>query len=341
MRFRIPDFALGALTITILFGVGLLAAFPDMPYALVWIAIVSAGSIVWALGSGFLNRFWPNREGQPRPTSQYPPHSPSANFAALINAIQYEGIANRKEEKREDNGKVLRDYLTILVLGITLIALWKTYWSISDQVGEMQKVYPEIQRQSNSTSDQLDIMKQEGQAMVGPIGITLVNTASADEPLKARLTYRNFGRQPATHFYSVSTARLPPLGAMTQTDIAALPFWKSKAQFDPDSLCEAEQYKIGEVTVYPSDLAFNIDVGIRNGSPVTADYTSTGAMTETSAILDDVVNKLRLYVIMGCFTYNTFDELAFSTWCAMLVPGDGNDISKCRSCFARSEMNPK
>jgi hypothetical protein len=192
----------------------------------------------------------------------------------------------------------------------------------------MRKVYPEIQRQSISTSNQLDIMKQEGQAMVGPTGIALINTSSVDEPLKARLAYRNFGRQPATNFYSVSTARLPRLGATTQTDIAGLPFWNEKAQFDPDSLCGSEQYKIGETTVYPSDLIFTIDVGIRNGSPVTSDYSPTGAVTATSTVFDDVRNKRILYVIIGCFTYSTFDELAFSTWCAMLVPGDGNDISK-------------
>lgn len=270
-----------------------------------------------------------SNQGDPSAGEQQdPPRDTSPDFVALINAITDEGRRNREEERREDRGKALRDKITIWILGATFIALALTCCAIIQQVDEMRKVYPEIQKQAIATSNQLDVIKEEGQAMVGPIGITLVNTASADEPLKARLAYRNFGRQPATHFYSVTTARLPPLGATTQTDIAALPFWKDKAQFNPDSLCGAEQYKVGESTVYPSDLAFTIDVGIRNGSPVTGDYTSTGAVTATSAVLDDVVNKRRLYVIIGCFTYNTFDEPAFSIWCAMLVPAAGNDIGK-------------
>jgi hypothetical protein len=78
----------------------------------------------------------------------------------LIDTIRYEGIANRKEENREDNGKIFRDYLTILVLGITLIALWRTYWAISDQVDETRKDYKPIADSSSAAANTADAMLQ-------------------------------------------------------------------------------------------------------------------------------------------------------------------------------------
>jgi hypothetical protein len=291
-----------------------------------------AAIIVAAITSGSPSKK-PNESDPPAgayaaPRQQNIPNGPAADFAALINTILDEGGRNRAEQKSEDRGKRFRDYLTLGVLGPTLLALSVTCCAIIQQVDEMRKVYPDIHSQSTTTSGQLDILKQEGQAMVGPIGIALVNTNSADEPLKARLVYRNFGRQPATRFYVVSTLRLPLLGHAAQTDIFGLPFWKDKAQFNPESDCGAEQYKVGEITVYPSDLAFTIDVAIRNGYPATSDNTPTGTVVATGAVLNAVTSKNELYVIYGCFTYNTFDETAFSMWCAMLVPADGNDISK-------------
>jgi hypothetical protein len=162
-NFRIPDFALGGLAVTILFAIGLLTAFPDMPYVWLWEAIVALGAITWALGSGFLER--PENAGGPKSTvrSQYIPHGPSTDFAALINAITAQGEANRQEERREDNSRRFREWLTIALLVGTVYLL-------NSQVSEMKKVYPEIQGQAVATGNQLEIMKQEGRALVGPTG---------------------------------------------------------------------------------------------------------------------------------------------------------------------------
>ena len=44
---------------------------------------------------------------------------PSADFSALIDRIAYEGRANRKEEKREEFWKSVRELLTIALLFVT------------------------------------------------------------------------------------------------------------------------------------------------------------------------------------------------------------------------------
>src|SRR5579863_386334 len=95
--------------------------------------------------------------------SDKPPQIPKHNkenglsddFSALINAIHYEGAANRDEESREDWGKKVRDYITIGVLGLTLVALYKTYAAISDQVEEMRKVYAPIAEQARIAQDNI------------------------------------------------------------------------------------------------------------------------------------------------------------------------------------------
>ncbi len=61
----------------------------------------------------------------------------SPDFAALIYAINSQARANRTEERREDDGKIVRESLTIMLLCATLLALsWQVY--------EMIRVYDPI-----------------------------------------------------------------------------------------------------------------------------------------------------------------------------------------------------
>ena len=127
-----------------------------------------------------------------------------------------------------------------------------------------------IVSQSKSIRDELDIMQQEARAWIGPTAIAWANPSSVDEPLKVSLSYRNFGRQPATHVYDIETTRLPINSISTLADIKKLPFWGDKTQFDPDALCGAKELNRGDSTVFPSDLNTTAESGIRNDSPVTA-----------------------------------------------------------------------
>lgn len=77
-------------------------------------------------------------------------YSPTRDFAALIDAISYEGSANRKEEKREDWWGSFREIITIVLIAATLCAFIK-------QIDEMRKVYIPIKEQAKAIRDQLTL----------------------------------------------------------------------------------------------------------------------------------------------------------------------------------------
>jgi hypothetical protein len=88
--------------------------------------------------------------GQPvQPLREDDPHRPSPDFAALINAIRYEGSFNRDTERRWDKGRRFRECANIFILVVTAAILAWTCWAIVQQVGEMRKVYPQIATQTN------------------------------------------------------------------------------------------------------------------------------------------------------------------------------------------------
>jgi hypothetical protein len=74
---------------------------------------------------------------------QQVPDRPSADFAALIDAIRDEGDANRKEEQTEDRGRKYREVIVICLLCFNLVAIC---W----QVWEMVKVYDPIKTQTEA-----------------------------------------------------------------------------------------------------------------------------------------------------------------------------------------------
>jgi hypothetical protein len=135
------------------------------------ILIVSVACILAAI---FLTDRWDfkdgieNKQGRNEPSGpreEQIPHSTSANFSKLIDAIHYEGDANRKEENTEDRGQRHRDYFTIMILVATFVTLAITCVAIFQQVGEMQKVYGPISDQSKTATDQLTAMIGQQGAM--------------------------------------------------------------------------------------------------------------------------------------------------------------------------------
>jgi hypothetical protein len=68
---------------------------------------------------------------------------PAIDLAALIDAINTEGSANRRENRREDGAKRFREWITIVLLGITATAV---FW----QVHEMIKVYGPVKDQADA-----------------------------------------------------------------------------------------------------------------------------------------------------------------------------------------------
>jgi hypothetical protein len=85
------------------------------------------------------------REQKEKPVAEKPDRV-SADFAALIDAITDEGKAYRAEEESEDTAKRFREWLTILLIACTFIAIG---W----QVSEMIKVYGPIKEQADAVGD--------------------------------------------------------------------------------------------------------------------------------------------------------------------------------------------
>lgn len=335
MRFRIPDFPLGGLAITILFAIGLLAAFPDMPYGWVWEAVVALGAITWAIGSGILDR----REGASSPKSAVPgrhiAHELSTDFAALINAITAQGDANRQEERTEDDGRKLREWLTIgLLIG--------TVYLLNNQVTEMKRVYDPIKGQADAAVTQADAAKAQAavaktqadaaieaakaakentiaaeRAWVGPNGATIDtapvagNTPVAGNPVNFVITYQNSGREPAINF----TSTADPFIVTTEDNQDGVITGRLVKDVND---CLAKKPIIGTQVVYPSTGFAS------NQLTVTFDK---------SKIDDKVISGEKTLVVSGCFVYETFGSSHHSTFCFYYHSGvtKGPNLAFCPS----------
>jgi len=107
--------------------------------------------VVTALTSGSTSKDATNkpyRSEQDAAADKNVPNSVSPDFAALIHTINDQAQTNRGQQSKEDQGRQFREYVTIVVLTITMIVLVITYNAISDQVAEMQKVYEPIREQA-------------------------------------------------------------------------------------------------------------------------------------------------------------------------------------------------
>jgi hypothetical protein len=146
------------------------------------------------------------------------PHRPSADFTALIHAIKREGAAYRKEEQREDRGKKIREWVTIVLIACT-------FGAVCWQVREMVKVYDPIQRQAEAAQKsaeaaviaaeaaktQTDAISRQAQttaeaniesqrAWVGPENASFSIEPTIGKPIDIVIQYQNTGRSPAFVF---------------------------------------------------------------------------------------------------------------------------------------------
>ena len=175
--------------------------------------------------------------------------------------------------------------------------------------------------QMQTMSGQLNEMQEEGRPWVGPVGASLAHANDPEEPLKISFSYRNFGRQPATHVLLRSGARFLPL--QNGVDIAALSFWKDKKQFDLDALCGGKNslHNDTPVTLYPSDNPLITGIGVTKDRPVT---DINNLPTPISSVVTEVVNKRLLYIFYGCLAYTGQGKPQGTPFCMMLDPRTNN-----------------
>jgi hypothetical protein len=164
-----------------------------------------------------------------------------------------------------------------------------------------------------------------------PTGVCIPNAISPNEPLKVVLSYRNFGRQPGTHFAIFDKTGFPEIDPHNLGAISVLSFWTDGSRFHPRTLCDdSEIRERGYSTIFPSDFPHTAEVGARNYNPILA---IIGGKQEEIPIKDAVSaisTRVNLYVIYGCLRYRTFEHIELTTWCTYLNPASdpGVDITK-------------
>jgi hypothetical protein len=160
------------------------------------IAVAAIIASIWMTSERDTSRQLRENDRRRQPQAPHQPR-PSADFAALIDAIHDETLANRNEEKREDRGQKFRDYATLSILVATAGVLAWTCYAIIQQVGEMQRVYPEVQREAQAAQDQANsvIASERARIFVLPSGIN--RSSDRDRSPKFPFQIANIGRTAA------------------------------------------------------------------------------------------------------------------------------------------------
>jgi hypothetical protein len=272
---------------------------------------VFVGSIAWALGAGFLRQTSKGFErGDKRavgefdepirtaPVEQANPHgSVSPDFVALIDAINAQARASRKEELREEQVRTRLDQITIIIIAVTATAAFL-------QVREMIRAYEPIKSQA-------EIARTAQRAWVGPVKFSLANPNDTWDPLKVIVTFQNFGHVPARNVRNF-TAHTFITNAGPVSDWQNLPAWKSSDALQPKKLCSQFGDTTNEMVVYPNQT-FELPVGPPQDR-TDIDY------------INAVKDQQNIYVVDGCFSYESFDEMKFSSFCALLLPVNNKGI---------------
>jgi hypothetical protein len=198
MRFRIPDFPLGALFVAIMGTIAALLAFPGISGDWLWWAFVFAGCIAWAIGAGLLDSTI-NREPEAPESGNKTQHQDgqriiSADAAALVDAINHQERANRVQEKGEDDKRRTREIITMFIIAVTGGA-------IILQVSEMEK-------EAVATRH---AMKLDQRSWLGIVSITPTPRVPVlGQPFDVEIDLKNTGKTPAIHLVIAAVGQYLP-----------------------------------------------------------------------------------------------------------------------------------
>lgn len=251
---------------------------------------------------------------------------PRTDLSILIDAIRAEGRESLAEERREDQGKQLREWITIGVITATLIA-------IVAQVREMRRAYDPIELQAKASVDAAKATKEAAdvavkqvkdsesdlelaqRAWVGPNDASLSTQPQAGKPVDVSISYQNTGHEPAVNFgYSIDTF-VAESGKLTQAQ-------GSRLEGD-EQVCKAENASTGGSVIYPS-TGFN-SLAVTDPEPVGV----------VNALLSNPHNIL---VIEGCFWYRTFKAQKHSYYCYFYNSNQSN-LAHLSICSTGADAN--
>jgi hypothetical protein len=188
-----------------------------------------------------------------------------------------------------------------------VVGLLAIYYSTRD-AGEQVKM---MRGQLKAMSGQLDEMQQEGRPWVGPIGVALVSK-DRNEPLRVTLSYRNFGRQPATFVRNQSNVMAPTMEPWNRIEDSS--WWKDPKWPSPRSLCQTTSEP---QTIYPTNQGYNVEAGADASNPL---LFLPGVPMPIQSAVDAITQREFLFIFKGCFTYVVGKKHAFTAYCFMLDP---------------------
>jgi hypothetical protein len=333
--FRIPDFPLGALFVTVLFAIGLLFAVPDLPSAWLWELIVAIAFVVWAIGAGFSSprhseladtvQQEPEGEEKAQDVKQEISDTSSAAIAALISTIKAEGLANRAEERKEDRGKQLREQFTIALLAVTLGA-------VILQVREMIKVYAPIRAQAEAASDQANAAKTQAaaaqtqantakdavtagsRAWVGPTNAVIAVQPQIGHEVIVNVSVQNTGKEPAKDFtWTVDPLTISGESTMLSMDMEDYVF-----------RCFTTQSRQHAQVIYPSS-------GFGTGFEFPVTFSA-------DKIDQNVIDGYTTLVVRGCLTYDTFSKTRHASFC-YFYKGNSSKLDRLNICASGSDAD--
>jgi hypothetical protein len=239
------------------------------------------------------------------------PFETTPDFEALITTIRQEGRAYRKEEQREDRGKQFREWITIVLIGLTFAA-------VCYQVFEMIKVYEPIREQAeaakqsaDATTRAADAATQQSEiatlqsnnsdralilaqrAWVGPTIAAIEAAPEIGKPLKISIQYANSGREPALNFIYAGDVFAATAADEANGVITA----KVNAAFK--GCAAATTLRSGQVVF-----------------PTVANTTNNLGLTTNDEFVDQaIMDGEKTIIVDGCFVYKSFDVIRHSYFC--------------------------
>jgi hypothetical protein len=268
-------------------------------------------------------------ENDERPACQDPPSGPSADFSALIDTIVAEGRAYRAEEQREDRGKRLREWLTVIMLGATMVGVfWQVremihvYGPVRDQAIASQKaaeaatVAAAAATKQSENSDKALVQAQR--AWVGPRNASIAADPAIGKPVEITIEYQNSGREPATGFFYF----VEPFGMLPAEEADGTLAVKIHSYM---KACQDTKEWPGGSVVYPSSSGF--------GGGYTLSIKTTDNFIEEA-----MINGEKTIIVQGCFVYKTLEAPKHSYFCYFYRQGF-TKIQNLNICLAGHDAN--
>ena len=247
--------------------------------------------------------------------------SRALDFTALIDTIKAEGRAYREEETREDHTGAIREWVTILVVAFTFVAVcWQVY--------EMVQVYEPIRQQAEAAAVAADAaikqsasseaaLIQSQRAWVGPQNASLASEPMVGKPLEITITYNNYGHGPASGL----VWSIEPFIMHAGEDAAAF-----AKMTNVMTECRERTMWPGGAIAYPGVGGF--------GASGYALYHRTA----DDFVTDEVSKGNDIIVVQGCFSYRTFDIPKRSYFCYFYRQGF-TKIPNLNICLAGHDAN--